>query len=69
MPVAGDTHCLSASQASHRVPAADRRQADVYYNRYYTLRNDVGPLIQEKAYAVRQFFVAGGGFEPPTSGL
>src|SRR5215472_18553799 len=46
MPVSGDTHRLSASQASHRVPAADRRQAHVYYNRYYTPRNDEGPLTK-----------------------
>jgi len=36
MRVSGDTSCLSASQASHRVPGADPRQVHVYYNGYYT---------------------------------
>jgi hypothetical protein len=36
MPISGNTPCLTASHASHGVPAADPRQVHVYYNRYYT---------------------------------
>ena len=61
---------------SHRVPTVPLRcthgpppKPGDDYNFGYSSQHDEGPSHQERAYAVRQFVVAGGGFEPPTSGL
>jgi hypothetical protein len=47
IPVSGDTPRLTASHASHRVPAPDRRDAGGYYTCYYTSRGNEGPLTRK----------------------